>query len=598
MSMAVALGGALETNPGRPGIRSRFVGAARALQEHAPLVVALACLLWPALHDLLSDRRRAYGYLAPDAFYYFTIAVNWVEHGLPSFDQVHPTNGFHPLWQWMMAGTYATLRALGESRFELVPVAVALGLVLLALTLVVLWRMLRQSSASTAWFALVPVGIWPLLVSPLWWRDREALPEYRRLPLFGTLWNSANGLETALVLLLFAACTHCFVSDPTRSSRRAWGYGLLLGGLSLARLDHAVFAFVFAVGTWVTARLEGDRQKMRRSLSSAGIAVAIVSVYLVYNLVTVGRAMPMSGAVKSTFPRVSLEGLSWLWSLRDGEPRPRVYGVGRLGGIVGSAVIALIYLAIQARVVFASRPWRRSLRALFAERRLSACLTLTACGVLAIATYNMAFVVHQHIGEWYAPVSLLFVSLVSLQGLSKIGRHWRRGGPSWRARAGGITAAGVMFGLAALDWHYFTALHALPRWGAQYATFCEKVAPRVLRHFKRKRPPLLSRDDGVVAFATGLPITSGTRLALDAEAAEAARAGHFEELLIRRSVDRLTAFGYLDSRRLRRGERSERVQRHAENILLEPPRRAYEVEYQDGNLAILRATGEDVAQHE
>lgn len=331
--------GALEAGRGAPGVWSRSVGAALALQEHGPLAVALACLLWPALDDLLSDRSRAYGYLAPDAFYYFTIAVNWVEHGSPSFDQVHPTNGFHPLWQWMMAGMYALLRALGESRFALVPVAVVAGLVLLALTLVVLWRMLRQSGASTAWFALVPVGVWPLLVSPLWWRGREVLPEHRRLPLFGTLWNSANGMESALVLLLFAACAHCFVTDPTRSPRRAAAYGVLLGALSLARLDHAVFAFLFAGGTWATQWLEGDRQKVRRSLSSAGLAVAIVGVYLVYNLLTVGRAMPMSGAVKSTFPQVNLEGLSWLWSLRDGEPRPRVYGVGRLGGLVGSAVI-------------------------------------------------------------------------------------------------------------------------------------------------------------------------------------------------------------------------------------------------------------------
>lgn len=566
--------------------------------EHLPLAVALGCLLWPALSDLRSDRLRAYGYLAPDAFYYFTIAVNWVEHGLPSFDQVHPTNGFHPLWQWVMAGAYATLRALGESRFELVPVAVVLGLVLLALTLVVLWRMLRESGASTPWFALVPVGVWPLLVSPLWWRDREALPEYRRLPLFGTLWNSANGMETALVLLLFAACAQAFVSDPTRSRRRAAAYGALLGGLALARLDHAVFAFFLGSGTWLTARLAGDRQKQARALASAGIAAAIVGAYLLYNLLTVGRAMPMSGAVKSNFPHVDLEGLSWLWSLRDGEPRPRIYGTGRLGGILGSAVIALVYLAVQVGVVLAARPWRRSLRALWVERRLSACLVLTAFGVLAIATYDFAFVVHWHIGEWYAPVSVLFVSLVALQGLAQIGGHWRRGGARWRVHAGRVAAAAVLFGLAALDGHYFTALHALPRWGAQYATFCERVAPSVLRHFDRERPPLLSRDDGVVAFATGLPTTSGTRLALDAEAAEAAETGHFEELLRRRSIDRLTAYGYLDSRRLRRGERSERVQRHAGYLLLEPPRRIYEVEYQDGSMAILRAVGEDVPPHE
>src|SRR5438445_9973613 len=42
-----------------------------------------------------------------DAFYYFTIARNLV-HGLGlSFDTVHPTNGMHPLWLFLIAPIFS-----------------------------------------------------------------------------------------------------------------------------------------------------------------------------------------------------------------------------------------------------------------------------------------------------------------------------------------------------------------------------------------------------------------------------------------------------------------------------------------------------------
>lgn len=102
---------------------------------------------------------------------------------------------------------------------------------------------------------------------------------------------------------------------------------------------------------------------------------------------------------------------------------------------------------------------------------------------------------------------------------------------------------------------------------------------------------MLSRDDGVVAFATGFPTTSGTRLAIDPEGAMASAEGRFEQLLAERGVDRVTSLHYLNARGFRVGEHSRRVQAFAEAALMARPTRVYEVEYVDRWFGILRARG-------
>lgn len=134
-------------------------------------------------------------------------------------------------------------------------------------------------------------------------------------------------------------------------------------------------------------------------------------------------------------------------------------------------------------------------------------------------------------------------------------------------------------------------LHAVEGWGAEYANFCLRQAPGVLTHYGSFKPDLLSRDDGVIAFATGFPATSGTQLALDKQALEALHNGTFQKLLAERNVDRLTSLYYARAGGLRLNEQSPRVQRFASRVLQHAPERKYQVEYVNGNFGILRAVG-------
>src|ERR1700722_18216882 len=38
----------------------------------------------------------------PDAFYYLAVARNSLHTSFYSFDGVHPTNGFHPVWEYLL----------------------------------------------------------------------------------------------------------------------------------------------------------------------------------------------------------------------------------------------------------------------------------------------------------------------------------------------------------------------------------------------------------------------------------------------------------------------------------------------------------------
>ena len=47
-----------------------------------------------------------------DAFYYFGVARRWNRLGFPTFDGIEATNGYHPLWQWLLV---AASRAFSDA---------------------------------------------------------------------------------------------------------------------------------------------------------------------------------------------------------------------------------------------------------------------------------------------------------------------------------------------------------------------------------------------------------------------------------------------------------------------------------------------------
>jgi hypothetical protein len=184
-----------------------------------------------------ADRAWLVSRLPDDAFYYLEIGQRLSRGEGFTFDGVHATNGFHPLWQLMVAGL-----ATAFSGDVLIRAAMLSGLVLLAMALVLVYR------------ALVPV------IGPTW----SALAVTVAARPQGTLMNGVNAMEGALVaftlaLMVVALRRAVMLPFATRSAVLGVAAGLVV----LSRLD---FGVVILPVVLVVAVRAGVRQ--------AGVAAA------------------------------------------------------------------------------------------------------------------------------------------------------------------------------------------------------------------------------------------------------------------------------------------------------------------------------------
>lgn len=488
--------------------------------------------------DVLSDGRRVFGYLAADAFYYLTVARNVSQHGSLSYDGIHPTNGYHPLWQWLLGAVHWLIDLCGAAQGVL-PVLLTLCVVAISLALVLLGRALtRPDGHLSPLFPLVVPGVCALLSTPLFDPQRDAAaystPETAR-PVYTTLWSFSNGMESGLVLLLFAgALLWCVRRPQLTSGRMAVGLAGLAVLLTLARLDHVFFAAAL-VGVYVIA---GERASRRRGLFAAGLLVLGLGLFLWINKVGFGAAMPVSGAGKSTFPQVS--GTSWSALIRmlTDPPRSSVSWAGRLIQVLLPALVALVYLPCVVRAVRGRFLPRLQMRA--GCDRIDWLLVWLTPAVIVLALYNFLYVKFIHQGSWYFPISAVFASLALMSALDRV--------PALRRLARARVALAVWLTLVQVGVvAYFFRAHHHPRYQEQMARFYYDEAPRVRAFYGDTPPRLLELDDGIVGYATGFPAMSATGFALDAEGARAMRRGTLVDLAVDRGFDRIASLYYLDT---------------------------------------------------
>jgi hypothetical protein len=216
------------------------------------------------------------GFLYDDSFYAFQIARSIASGNGPTFDGTTLTNGFQPLYVLLLVPLYWI--SGGDS---ILPVHLALALmaILSVATAFVLYLILRRYvehavavTASTFW-----------VLSPI------------------VIRQTANGLETALAVFLLAVSVYYYLSrirDPDRPSRsHVVRLGLLLGLAVLARLDLVFLVLAIALDYLVRERRRGGRTRSAaNAVWMTGTAFLVYSPWLVYGLVTVGRAIPESGA--------------------------------------------------------------------------------------------------------------------------------------------------------------------------------------------------------------------------------------------------------------------------------------------------------------
>ncbi len=226
------------------------------------VVAALAALFSRFFHPGL-----LLGFYQDDFFYYLRIADNLALHGISSFDGIHRTNGYHPLW-------LLTLTAL-----RLLLHGTAFFLALQALTF----------AAALACYAAIHRILRTLHLPDPLCSTATLLLALQALLLL------RYGMEVTLALPLGLTLTALLLETPPHLTSRRTLALTLLGSLTiLARLDAILLVLpLLLAALWSRKLLRSPRY-----LAALALGLTPVLIYLTLNHHYFGLLTPVSGHAK------------------------------------------------------------------------------------------------------------------------------------------------------------------------------------------------------------------------------------------------------------------------------------------------------------
>ncbi len=248
------------------------------------LVISLVVIAFRLGIIVFTDTEYLVNWVPDDSFYYFETVRNFTLGDGWTFDNINTTNGFHPLWALMLVPVYWVFGSDLDLAFR---AAMIYQVALFGAALWVFWRLARRVFGPVPALAGVAIFLWPRFVNVL-----------------------LGGLEAVLVVLLIMLLVQRWVARAEDTERPLFGWELgVLAALGLmARTDTVFFigmvvaaAFLFS---WWRSRSLGDAIGATYRLWLPGLIAG--GVYVTINQVTFGHAMPISGALKNTFPTPSL----------------------------------------------------------------------------------------------------------------------------------------------------------------------------------------------------------------------------------------------------------------------------------------------------
>lgn len=209
-------------------------------------------------------------FVPDDSFYYFKISQHVATGVGSTFDGEHLTNGYHPLWMLIVAGSMALFGGLGE--MAPVHAALILSAILDTATLVLVYAIARKIFAHPAprIAVLILVALSPVQIG----------------------W-AVNGLETSLAGLLAVtlAAFPIFYGAGRWPLRRLVIWGVLGGLMILARTDYGLYPFLLSL--WYLWR--NRTEFLRTALALALPAILVVLPWVLWSWSAVGTPVQESG---------------------------------------------------------------------------------------------------------------------------------------------------------------------------------------------------------------------------------------------------------------------------------------------------------------
>ncbi len=487
-------------------------GLAAALTAYAPLL-----LYWQR------GLKAAFQYFAGDAFYYLAVARHSVGAGFFTFDGQHATNGFHPLWQWLLTALFS-LPSLHDQPAQIQTtffLSIALVSIGIGLTSAAAYALTRNT--ALALLGTVP-GLFYVLMSPV-------------EPQFGNPWAFANGMESPLTIMLLGSLLAALPGCMNRAkpdTRRTALVSLLLTLLVLARLDDGFI--IPPVAALVAAAYVGWRRKTKAFAAVCALPFLALLGYGLYNLTQVGTVLPVSGLSKggsallgnlllvaATFVPVLQFGNLWIGTWQA--------TAWRALQLVVPMVIAWGWLWYYVRGL-------RNNRTESKDRPYEAVLTALAAYVVLKGAYNLINVALGFQGHWYYPASLMTANLIGAVAIQRSLRLSPRAGTNGWA----LTASALAVVLFA---NGFTNAKRLTDYNGNFYTFWE--GRQVITTALNRLAPgsgIIDEDDGILGYALDVPAMSGLGYALDLEGHLARREGRLLELAYARGFRVLASLNY------------------------------------------------------
>lgn len=235
-------------------------------------------------------------FLSDDAYYYLNVAYNNARGDGLTFDGLNPSNGWHPLWMLIVQPVYLLFANFSSADASLLDSSIvdkelALRAILIIQTIVAsaaiyhCWRFAISRGWGTTTFGITTVAAVTLMAP---------------VPVL-----LLNGLETPLVLLVQVVLIR-LLADDGENLRRVL-IGAFIGLLFLSRLDTAFI--ILALAIWlalVEIKQFSILEIFKRWWAAALVAGLMAVAYFSWNTIEFGQPMPISGALKTTFPEPHL----------------------------------------------------------------------------------------------------------------------------------------------------------------------------------------------------------------------------------------------------------------------------------------------------
>ncbi len=479
------------------------------------ILFVISAIIYVPLRTYKQNGKQAvFSYFAGDAFYYLNIAKQSADKEFFTFNGQHPTNGFHPLWQYLISSVYS----MTETDSEFLSNVFWLNIFILALAYLLLFHAMNKlfNNNIISLLTLFP-GYLFLFFSFV------ISPEY-------SPWSFINGMETSLDILFFSLLLNFLVkykSISEISTKNLILFSVLLTLIGFSRLDDFLLLFVFALFFFISKE---NKKNTGRILALLMIPFISISIYLINNCLSTGIAVPVSGIHKIS---PSLDNLVHLFSfLTIGFSHRDMFGYSlavRVLPVVFVIAISLLFVFYKRKYGLNEKVETNNSFLVMKNEIPNILLSYVFLKVFLI----FIFVDFWHQGSWYFVIPIIlaniFISVMSNAFFCMVKN---------RKLFGTIAIFGIIIIMNSYVYNKQFSESANAKFNLNIETIKNSIKE------KSNNDKILEFDDGIIAYSLPVSCLSGFGLAADKEAIEAKKTGSFLELAYSRGYRIMASVNY------------------------------------------------------